>query len=722
MDALTSPDCGPEALALVARFHGVAAEPAQIRHNAGKGDSGLDIPDLVRAARQLGLRARSVNLAPSRLADMPLPAVVRHRDGHFLVLARVDGERALIHDPVNGRPDTVDINRVDAILSGDCILVTRRDTIFDASQRFSIRWFLPAIRKHRRLLGEVLVASLFIQLFALITPLFFQVMIDKVLVHQGRTTLHVLAIGLLAVSLFDVLLNALRTYVFSHTTSRIDVILGARLFHHLTHLPVSYFTARRVGDTVARVRELDTIREFITGSSVTLIIDLLFTVVFLAVLFLYNVTLALVVLATLPCYALLSVLITPALRARIQEKFRRGAENQAFIVESVTGMDTLKSMAVEPQVQRRWEDRLAAYVNASFRAMNLGNIASQSASLINKVMTVSILWVGAGLVMSGAMTIGMLIAFNMIAGRISGPILRLVQLWQDFQQAGISLQRLGDILNTPAEPGYDPNRTSLPQLHGEIRFEHVSFRYQPDRPPVLRAIDLTIPAGQVLGVVGRSGSGKSTLTRLVQRLYIPDGGRVLVDGVDLSLVDPAWLRRQVGVVLQDSFLFNRSVRENITFADPGAPMERVMRVARLAGAHEFILELPRGYDTVVGEQGCLLSGGQRQRVAIARALLNEPRILILDEATSALDYESEHALQANMAAICKDRTVLIIAHRLSTVRPAHRIIVMDSGAIIESGSHDELLRQGGLYASLHALQGGTPAPSSATPAGAEASP
>jgi ATP-binding cassette, subfamily B, bacterial HlyB/CyaB len=722
MDETSVPDYGPEALTLVARYHGVSADAAQIRHRSGQGSEPLEISHLVRAARELGLRARAVRSPVADLKRLPLPAIARHRDGHYVVLARVEGDKALLHDVRVGRPAPVTLEAFDAQTTGELVLITRRGALFDASQRFGLRWFIPVIVRHKRLLSEVLLASLFIQLFALITPLFFQVMIDKVLVHEGRSTLHVLAIGLLAVSLFDVLLNMLRTYVFSHTTSRIDVVLASRLFDHLSRLPISYFKARRVGDTVARIRELDTIREFITGSSVTLVIDLLFTVVFFAVLFLYNTTLALVVLASIPCYVLLSVAITPTLRGRIEEKFRRGAENQAFIVESVTGMDTLKSMAVEPQMQRRWEDQIAAYVTASFRAMNLGNIAGQTASFINKVVTVLILWIGAGLVMSGAMTIGMLIAFNMIAGRISGPILRLVQLWQDFQQAGISLQRLGDVLNAPTEPGHDPNRTSLPDLKGEIRFDRVTFSYQPDRPPVLREVDLTIRAGEVIGIVGRSGSGKSTLTRLVQRLYVPDAGRVLVDGVDLALVDPAWLRRQVGVVLQDSFLFNRSVRDNIALAEPGTPMERVIHVARLAGAHDFILELPQGYDTPVGEQASLLSGGQRQRIAIARALLANPRILIFDEATSALDYESEHILQRNLAHICRDRTVLIIAHRLSTVRQADRIVVMDGGRIVEMGTHDALLAHKGLYAHLHALQSGhpTPVPPPAGAAGAEA--
>lgn len=471
-------------------------------------------------------------------------------------------------------------------------------------------------------------------------------------------------------------------------------------------LPVAFFQTRRTGDTVARVRELDTIREFITGSALTLCIDLLFTLIFFAVMYAYSPTLTWIVLGSVPFYVLLSVMITPLLRARLNEKFARGAENQSFLVEAVSSMETIKSGAVEPQMQQRWEEQLSAYVSASFRAMNLGNIASQGAAAISKVVTVLTLWVGAGLVISGELSPGMLIAFNMIAGRVSAPILKLVSLWQEFQQAAISVERLGDVLNTPTEPGHNPDRTSLPDIQGAVAFERVSFRYHPERPPVIQEVSFTAGPGEVIGIVGRSGSGKSTLTRLLQRLYTPNSGRITVDGVDLSQVDPAWLRRQVGVVLQESRLFNRSVRENISLADPGAPIERVMAAARLAGAHEFILKLPEGYDTPVGEDGSGLSGGQKQRIAIARALLTNPRILIFDEATSALDVESEAMIQTNMQRICQGRTVFVIAHRLSTVRNATRIIAMDDGQMVESGSHDELIRQAGLYWQLHECQHG----------------
>jgi len=699
-------DTGLDCLVQIARFHQVAADAAQIAHEHGA-TAPFAADDLVLAGRRLGLKVSHVRSDWGRLVRTPLPAIAQRNDGSFIVIAGVRDDQVLVRDPRQAAPGVLKRQAFVDDWSGTLVLATRRNAIFSGDRRFGFAWFIPAIVRHRRLFYEVLAASFFLQLFALITPLFFQVVIDKVLVHRGITTLDVLAIGLLAVSLFEVVLGALRTYVFSHTTHRIDVTLGAKLFGHLLRLPLGYFEARRVGDSVARVRELENIRSFLTGSALTLVIDLLFTVVFIAVLFLYSATLTAIVVAAIPFYVVLSVWITPILRRRLDEKFSRGAENQAFLVEAVTGMQTLKSMAVEPQMQRRWEEQLAGYVTASFKAANLNNIAGQVAGFINKATVVLILWVGATLVMQGELSVGQLIAFNMIAGRISGPILRLVQLWQDFKQAGISVRRLGDILNTPTEPGYSPGRASLPALRGEVRFEHVAFRYAPDRPRVLQELTLEVSPGSVIGIVGRSGSGKSTLTKLIQRLYVPEAGRVLVDGVDLALVEPAWLRRQVGVVLQENFLFNRSVRDNIALVDPGLPMEPIVAAAKLAGAHDFILELPEGYDTLVGEQGANLSGGQRQRIAIARALVTNPSILIFDEATSALDYESERLIQHNMQSICAGRTVFIIAHRLSAVRSADRILVMDQGQIVEQGSHAELVRMpNGLYARLNAMQHG----------------
>lgn len=697
-------DPGLAAFVMLVRFQGMAADPEQIRHRVGK--PAMGVPEMLRCAKDLGLRARAYNTNWRRLISTPLPGIARLKDGGFLILGKTGDDKILVQAPLGGRPAQMTRAEFEAVWDGQIVLLTRRASLTDLTRRFDISWFLGAIHKYRRMLGEVMLASFFLQIFALVSPLFFQIVIDKVLVHRSLSTLDVLLIGLVTISVFEAVLGILRTYLFSHTTNRIDVELGARLFRHLLALPIGYFQARRVGDSVARVRELENIRNFLTSSALTIVIDLFFTFVFLAVMFIYSPFLTWIVLASFPFYIGISAAATPLFRSRLDEKFRRGAENQAFLVESVAGVETLKAMAVEPQMQRRWEEQLAGYVAASFRVLSLGNTTSQTVQLISKLVTAAILYFGAKLVIEGNLTIGELVAFNIFAGRVSQPVLRLAQIWQDFHQARLSVARLGDILNTTPEPTFNSGRTGLPQIRGDVAFEHVVFRYRIDGPEILHDINLRISAGQTIGIVGQSGSGKSTLAKIVQRLYIPESGRVLVDGVDVAMADPTWLRRQIGVVLQENVLFNTSVRENIALADPSMPIERVMAAAALAGAHDFILELPEGYDTVVHERGSSLSGGQRQRIAIARALVTNPRILIFDEATSALDYESERIIQQNMRQICKGRTVIIIAHRLSTVRSADRIVTVERGRIVEDGTHDTLVGTGGRYASLWRMQAG----------------
>ena len=689
---------------MLLRCHGIGAEPGQIRHRCGTATIG--ITEMLRCAKELGLKASAHTTNWERLAKTPLPGIAALRDGGFLILGKVGDDKVLVQRPSSPRPEAMTRVQFESLWDGRLVLMARRATLSDLSRRFDITWFMGAVHKYRKLLGEVLVASFFLQMFALVSPLFFQVVIDKVLVHRSMSTLDVLVIGLVAIAIFEAILGALRTYLFAHTTNRIDVELGARLFRHLLALPIAYFQARRVGDSVARVRELENIRQFLTSSALTLVIDLFFTFVFLAVMFYYSPLLTFVVLGAFPFYIAISVGVTPLFRQRLDEKFRRGAENQAFLVESVTGVETLKAMAVEPQMQRRWEEQLAGYVAASFRVISLGNTASQAVQLVNKAVIAAVLYFGAKLVIEGSLSVGEFVAFNMLAARVSSPVLRLAQMWQDFHQARLSVARLGDILNTMPEPSFNPGRAALPAIRGQITFEHVTFRYRIDTSEVLSDVSFNVSPGQVIGIVGSSGSGKSTLAKLVQRLYVPESGRVLVDGVDLTMVDLAWLRRQIGVVLQENVLFNCSVRENIALADPTMPMERVIDAATLSGAHDFILELPEGYDTIVGERGSSLSGGQRQRIAIARALMTGPRILIFDEATSALDYESERAIQQNMKQISAGRTVLIIAHRLSAVRHANRIITIERGRMVEDGNHDELIRSNGRYAKLHYLQAG----------------
>jgi subfamily B ATP-binding cassette protein HlyB/CyaB len=698
------------AFVLLAKFLGTPAEPSQIIHDRGRGDAPFTYGDLVRIARKLGLVARTRSVDIAELGKLPAPTMLGTKDNGTIILLKVDenadSPRYLLQRPDGERPEIWSAEQMHEAFAGPVLLLTSRERIAGDKRIFDVSWFIPALVKYRSPLRDVIIGSFFLQLVGLVTPVFFQLVIDKVLVHRSMTTLEVLAFGLAVVLFFETVLSGLRTWLFAHTTNRVDAELSSSLFRHLVALPLSYFEARRVGDSVARVRELENIRQFLTSNAVTLVIDLFFTIVFFAVMLLYSPFLTLIVALTIPVYAAISIFVTPPLRARLDEKFRRGAENQAFLVEAVTGIGTLKAMAVEPRMRDRWEKQFAAYLKTSFGVTVLATWGNHAIQLISKLTTVAILFFGAKAVINGDMSVGALVAFNMLSGRVAQPILRLSQLWQDFQQVRISIDRLGDILNTAAEPEHNPNRSSLPPIQGRVTFDKVRFRYRADAPEALRGVSLDIAPGEMLGIVGPSGSGKSTLTKLVQRLYVPEQGRVLVDGVDLSLVDPAWLRRQVGVVLQENILFNRSVRENIALADPTIPMERVIAAAQLAGAHDFILTLTHGYDTVIEERGANLSGGQRQRLAIARALIGDPRILIFDEATSALDAESEEIIQTNLAAIGEGRTVIVIAHRLSAVRPCDRIITVEGGEITEAGDHDSLLKAGGRYAQLYSKQMG----------------
>jgi subfamily B ATP-binding cassette protein HlyB/CyaB len=700
-----SPEQAAYALSLALRLLGVAVEPEQIYHRLGR-PKDIDETGILRAAKSIvDVRAKALRTTVLRLQAAPLPGLAFLKDRGWTVVGKVTPAYAIVQVGGDAGPKTLSIAEFTEAWDGRIILLSKRAGLGDFARRFDLTWFWGAISKYRAVLYEVLAASFVIQLFGLATPLIFQTVIDKVLVHRGLSTLEILVAGLALISLFDVILSGLRTYLFSHTSNRIDVELGSRVFRHLMALPLPYFETRRVGDSVARVRELETIRQFITGSSITLVLDLLFCAVFIGVMFLYSSILAWIVVATLPLYAALSIAVTPLFRTRLEKKFHHGAINQAFLVESVTGVETIKAMAVEPLMQRKWEEQLAAYVGASFRATTLGNIATQATTLLSKATTVLTLFVGAGLIIRNEMTVGELVAFNMLAGQVSNPVLRLAQVWQDFHQVRISIERLGDILNTPVE--YMPSAPSSgPALKGAIEFERVQFRYGPGERPALREVSFKVEPGQVIGIVGPSGSGKSTIAKLIQRLYLPESGRVLIDGADIRALDPSWLRRQTGVVLQENVLFNASVRENIALADPGMPGERVIAAARLAGAHDFICKMREGYDTLVGERGVSLSGGQRQRLAIARALVSDPRVLIFDEATSALDYESESIIHRNMRKIVEGRTVFIIAHRLSAVRLADRILTIEDGVVTEDGCHDELVAANGRYATLLRLQSG----------------
>nr|WP_168606039.1 type I secretion system permease/ATPase [Novosphingobium sp. SG707] len=705
-----SDESGLVAFAALLAMHRMAVDPGQLRHALGH-HLAVTAQDLLRLAKaQPDVRAKALRTHFDKLTRTPLPALANGPQGWFLI-GRVQGQEALIQlvtpqASESGLPiRKVTRAELEAMWDGELVLITTREGIAGQTGRFDFTWFIPQVIKYRRLIGEVLLITLAINLLGLAAPLFFQNVVDKVLVHETLDTLTVLAIGFVVVSIWETIFGWLRTRLYSETSQKIDVELGAKLFRHLMGLPIGYFENRRVGDIAMRVRQLETIREFLTNASLTVLVDPVFTLVFLAVMWIYSVKLFLLSILTIPAYFAVALFVTRPLQGRIEEKFERGAANNALLVESISGINTVKASAVEPQWQERWERQLAGYSEASQRVINLGNTGSQLIQLISKLNLAAILYFGAQAVIEHKLTVGGLVAFNMFAQRVSGPVIRMAQLWQDFQQVRIAIARLGDVLNQPTEPGAG-SRTALPTIRGDIAFEDVRFRYGLEGPWTLDGIELAIPAGSSLGIVGSSGSGKSTLTKLLQRLYVPHGGRVTIDGTDIAQIDPAWLRRQIGVVLQENLLFNRSIRENIALSNPAMPLDTVIEAAKLAGAHDFIVRLPAGYDTPIEERGTNLSGGQRQRLAIARALVTRPRILILDEATSALDAESEEIIQHNLAAMSQGRTVVVIAHRLSAVRQCNHIIALEAGRIVERGSHEQLLHAGGRYADLYRRQTG----------------
>ena len=703
-DQVSNAETGPLALASLLAMHHIPADPAQLRHSLGH-DRPLTPDDLVLLAqRQPGVRCKVLRADPDGLRRLPLPALAQGPDGWFLI-GRVTADGAVIQRP--GRAvESVGRDVLSQIWSGIVLLLTRRVAASLPAGRFDIGWFIPQIVRYRNLFGEVLLITLGLNLLGLAAPLFFQNVIDKVVVHNSASTLDVLVFGFVLASIWEVAFGWLRVRLYSETSQKVDVELGARLFRHLMRLPLSYFEQRRTGDTVTRVRQLESVREFLTNASLSVLVDPPFTIIFLAVMWFYSPHLFAVVVLTIPAYVVVSMLVTGPLRRRLAEKFERGSSNNAFLVESVSAMHTIKSAAVEALCQERWEQQLAGYTAATQRVINLGNASTQVIQLIAKLSMAAILFFGAREVVAGGLTVGALVAFNMLAQRVSQPVIRMAQLWQDFQQVRLSVERLGDVLNVPCE-SQGPSQSSAPALKGEIVFERVGLRYGPDAPYALEDISLEVPAGQTLGIAGSSGSGKSSLVKLIQRLYLPSTGRILIDGMDVAQIDPAWLRRQIGVVLQENLLFNRSIRENIALAHPAAPLDAVMHAARLAGAHDFIMRLPFGYDTLIEERGVNLSGGQRQRIAIARALATQPRILIFDEATSALDAESEEIIRNNLRAIARGRTVLIIAHRLSAIRQCDRIMIVEEGRLVESGTHFELIRAGGRYAELYRRQTGS---------------
>lgn len=657
--------------------------------------------DIIEAGEKLGLQLRQLQVSWNDLRALTFPALL-WRQQEWIVMYGVKGNRVIIANPTNLSQtcESIPQKMIEENWDGRVWQVEP----IQKQEKFNLSWFVPAIWRHRWLLGEVLLLSFALQLLGLATPIITQYIIDKVMVFGSRNALDVMAIALLGVAIFEAILGILRLFIFTHTANRLDLSLSSQLFRQLMRLPLNYFESRRVGDTVARAQELENIRQFLTGTALTVILDSIFSVVYLVLMFFYSFTLTWVALAVIPLFAGLNLVATPILRYWLNETFNRGADNQSFLVETVTGIHAVKAHAAERKSRRRWEGLFARYIRTSFKASTTSNIGGNIGDFLTNFSYLIILWFGAGLVIEQKLTIGALVAFQMLASKVTDPLLRLVQLWQEFQQVLLSVDRLGDILNTPpeAEPG---SGVVLPALHGQVTFEKVFFRYHNDQEqPVLKGISFTVQPGMFVGIVGRSGSGKSTLSKLLQRLYQPESGSIIIDDFDIKNADIGSLRQQISVVLQDDFLFDSTISENITLSDPDITTEQVIKAARLAAAHNFITEMPKGYETSIGERGIALSGGQRQRIALSRLFLSEAPILILDEATSSLDSETEQKVLQNLQEVKGARTVFMIAHRFAPLKRADLILVLEKGEIVERGTHDELLEKRGVYFALYQRQ------------------
>ena len=654
-------------------------------------------------AAGLGLHVSGAHVTAAMGTRLQTPTLVPWK-GSFALVARSNQSGLTLASPRDGivelAPDQLEAAFPDGL---DVLLLERSNATLN--QSFGPSWFWPALRRHRNVLVQVLIASFVVQLFALANPLLIQVIIDKVISQRSLDTLQVLGIALVAVTLLEGVLGSLKTFLFSETTNRIDQRLGAEVIDHLLRLPLGYFDKRPVGELGSRISELEKIRNFLTGQALTTLLDAAFSVIYIVVMLIYSWLLTLIALAVLPIQIALTLIGAPLFRRQYRQAAEANAKTQSHLVEVLTGIQTVKSQNVEMVSRFSWQELYATYINRSFEKTISGTVLNQTSQVLQKLSQLLVLWVGATLVLSGDLTLGQLIAFRIISGYVTQPLLRLSSIWQSIQELKVSFERLADVIDTPQESdSLDKAKVPLPPIEGEVRFDNLSFRFRPDMDPVLKDINLQVKAGTFVGIVGQSGSGKSTLMKLLPRLYSPDQGRILIDGYDIDKVELYSLRRQIGIVPQDPLLFSGSISENIALTQPDAGSDEIVMAAKLADAHDFIMALPSGYSTPVGERGASLSGGQRQRIAIARTLLSNPKLLVLDEATSALDYETERRVCDNLVSALQDCTVFFITHRLATVRRADLIVVMHDGVVAEIGSHDDLMKQRGRYYALYRQQ------------------
>lgn len=645
------------------------------------------------ATEYFDLKTKKVSAKLEKLKNNPPPAIVKLKDNKYSLLFSIENDKYKIYDFDNSKQILLEKDEFEKIYDGEIILVSKDEKNSDSTIRnFGLSWFIKSFFKQDRLIYHVLFAAFIIQIFALITPLFTMIIIDKVFSSSGNSTLEVLVIGLFIIAIFDFIISYSRKHLLSHMTSIIDVTMVSKFFRHLTSLPLSFFSSKQSGDVVARFKEVESIRNFISSGLLTSIIDFPFGIIFLIVMFLFSPSLTIIVLIAIIIIFLLYGVANPILKERLKKKLQLSTDSQSYLFDCVSSIETIKSMSIEPTIRRDYEEQLAKQTKHNAKTDDISGNISQIASFVNKITVALCLWIGAIGVLNGDMTAGQLIAFNMLIGRIMAPAQRIAQTLQQIYQVKISTKRIQEIFNTKEEISINSTQTNLPKLKGEVLFDKVSFKYNEEAPLVLNNINLKVNIGDIIGVVGKSGSGKTTFTRLLQRLFHPTSGKISIDGFDISTIDPNWLRRQIGVVMQDNLLLNKSIKDNITLSNPRATMKEVEYVCQLSGASDFILSLPKAYDTIVGERGNLLSTGQRQRIAIARALINNPKILIFDEATSAIDFESEIIIQKNLKKICEGRTVFIVSHRVSVLKITNKIVSLYDGKIIELGTKEELLR------------------------------
>lgn len=703
---LSETDCGAACLSMILRYYGKHVSINRLRDLANVSREGATLHSVAEAAETLGFDTRGIRASYEHLLKVDLPAVAHWEGFHYIVLYEATPDRVVVADPAIGLRK-LSREEFEKGWTGYLLLLTPTPKIEKVEEsKTTFGRFLPLLKPYHGLLAEIFLASLVLQLFGLATPIFTQVIVDKVLVHKSTSMLNILLIGMLLIAVFQTATSALRYYLLVHTTRRIDMQMVVQFYSHILSLPMRYFEERKVGDILKRFNENARIRDFLTGRALGVTLDCLMIFVYLALMFYYNVKLTLLALVFIPGYVILTLVVTPIFKRQYREAFEKSAEADSQMVESVSGVGTVKATAAERSIRWKLEGLIVKSLNVQFRSALTGMASISVGNLLQTLNTIFLFWYGAHLVIQGELSVGQLVAFNVLVGSVTRPILSVVDLWREFQEINIAFERLNDVFD--AKPEEDPTKQALikmPRIRGHIKFDNVTFRY-PTRPDknALQNVNLEILPGQTVALVGRSGSGKTTFANMLLRLHQPNEGRIYVDGYDLRQVSINSLRSQVGVVPQDVFLFSGTIRENIAFGDAEAPLEQVVGASMLAGAHEFVSELPLGYETKIGERGQSLSGGQKQRIAIARALFKKPRILIFDEATSALDTESERAIQRNLDQILKDRTTLIIAHRLSTVRNADLIIVMDRGTIRETGTHYSLMEQKGIYYYLNSQQ------------------